>query len=90
MAWYDQHIVRSAAVQGGEPVVKGTRTPVRTITILYHQTYPKDLDRVHASLPHLTRQQVEAALEYYHAHRTEIDADIARHRLLLQEFAATS
>lgn len=90
MGWYEQHITRTPGVQGGEPVVRGTRTPVRTIAILYHETYPDDLERVRASLPHLEPVQIEAALEYYRAHRPEIDAAIERHRKALQEFPAPS
>jgi uncharacterized protein (DUF433 family) len=80
MNWYDDHITRIPGVQGGEPVVVGTRTPVRTIAILYHETYAYDLAKVLASLPHLTSTQVDAALAYYRDHRAEIDALSARHR----------
>jgi uncharacterized protein (DUF433 family) len=87
---YDEYIARAPGVQGGEPVIKGTRTPVRTIAVLYRDTYPDDLDKVHASLPHLTADQVKAALGYYNDHRAEVDGHILRHRTALQRFRAAS
>lgn len=90
MGQHQQHITRSPRVQGGEPVIRGTRTPVRTIVVLYFETYPDDLERVRASLPHLTPAQIDAALEYYRAHRSEIDAAIERHRKTLAEFPVPS
>lgn len=90
MGWYDQYVTRVPGVQGGEPVLVGTRTPVRSIAVLYWRTYPKQIDEVQAALPHLTRIQLDAALAYYCDHRAEIDADIEGHRQALQEFIATA
>ena len=87
--WFEQHITRYDSVQGGHPVVVGTRTPVRTVAILFHEVYPGDVAEVHRSLPHLTQEQVEAALAYYDAHRAEIDADIERHEQAAQAFLLT-
>lgn len=80
MAWYDAYIVTIPGVQGGSPVVRGSRTPVRTVATFYHVTYDRDLDEVRTALPHLTSEQIQAALAYYEDHRAEVDADIARHR----------
>jgi uncharacterized protein (DUF433 family) len=74
--WYEQHIAQYEGVCGGDPVVAGTRTPVATIAMLYEHVYPLDVDGVNQSLPHLTREQVLAALAYYDDHRAEIDAQI--------------
>lgn len=83
---FEKHITRYEGVQGGEPVIVGTRTPVRTIVEQFYWVYPGDMDEVHRSLPHLTREQIEAALAYYDAHRAEIDADFARHEEAVREF----
>ena len=90
MSWYDDFITRTPGVQGGEPVVAGTRTPVRTIAVLYHETYAYDLTKVLASLSHLTPNQVDAALQYYRDHQAEIDALTRGHRQALKEFIAAS
>lgn len=79
------HITTVPGVQGGEPVVRGTRTPVRTIAVLYHETYPGDREEVRKALPHLTSDEIDAALAYYALHRHEIDALIAEHERVLQE-----
>jgi uncharacterized protein (DUF433 family) len=84
--WYESYIERVEGVQGGEPVVCGTRTPVRTIAILFHVTYPNDIDEVRRALPHQTAEQIDAALAYYRVHRDEIDADIERHEQALRDF----
>lgn len=73
----DQEIECRPGVQGGEPVIAGTRTPVRSVVVYWHQLYPGDLAAVRRALPHLTETQIYAALAYYDAHRDEIDADIA-------------
>ena len=71
-------------------MVRGTRTPVRTVVILCTTTYLACRDRVLAALPHLTEEQVEAALAYYRDHAAEIDAEIDRHRVALWEFLQAS
>lgn len=88
--WFDEYVARIDGVQGGEPVLRGTRTPVRTIAVLFREIYPGDLGQARASLPHLQPIQVDAALAYYAAHKAEINDDIARHRQILEEFAARS
>jgi uncharacterized protein (DUF433 family) len=70
-------------VQGGEPVLRGTRTPVRTVVILYDRVYDHDTDEVRRALPHLSAPQIEAALAYYAQHRAEIDRHIERHERAL-------
>jgi uncharacterized protein (DUF433 family) len=69
------HIVRDAAILGGEPVVKGTRVPVRTVAILcrlYHT-----MAAVRAAYPMLTAEQIDEALAYYGAHWEEIERFVA-------------
>jgi uncharacterized protein (DUF433 family) len=84
-AWCDRFIARVPGVQGGEPVVRGTRTPVRTIAVLFHETYPGDMAEVQRALSHLTSEQINAALAFYELHRAEIDGYIAEHQYLLDQ-----
>ncbi len=73
-------IVRVPGVAGGYPAITGTRTSVRVIVELYLDLYPGDIDAIVESLPHLTREQVEAALDFYDANRAIVDEDINRNR----------
>lgn len=55
-------IVRDPAVQGGKPIVKGTRIPVELV--LGHLVGTPDLDDLFAAYPHLTIDDVKAVLAY--------------------------
>jgi uncharacterized protein (DUF433 family) len=68
-------IARDPAILDGEPVVRGTRVPVRTVAILarlYHT-----LDAVRAAYPMLSAEAINEALAYYGAHWQEIERLIA-------------
>jgi uncharacterized protein (DUF433 family) len=69
-------IVRSDDIRGGRPRIAGTGVTVRRIAEWYKLGLtPREIaDR----LEHLTLAQVYAALTYYHANQSEIEADIAR------------
>lgn len=68
-------IERNPEVCGGEPVLTGTRTPVRGIIQQIHQgTTPSEL---FDQMPHLNMEQVRAALEYYRRHKADIDNAVA-------------
>lgn len=69
-------IVRNPRVQGGEPVVRGTRVPVRSIVIAFER-YGGDIAHVGRSFT-LEPEQVRAALAYYETHKAEIDEIIER------------
>ena len=73
-------IAQYPGVQGGYPVIAGTLTPVRAIVELYYDIYPFDIDEVHRSLPHLTIEQIRAALAYYDEQPELVDEDIVRQR----------
>lgn len=73
-------VERISGVQGGYPVIAGIRTPVRTIVQMFCETYPGDIDRITEALPHLTRDQVESALNYYREYPDAVDEDIERQR----------
>lgn len=69
------HIVRVEGVCGGEPIIDGLRVAVRQVVTPFLQgdTVPEIADALH-----ITPAQVFHALSYYHDHRGEIDALIAR------------
>lgn len=67
------HIVRNPKIQGGEPIIKGTRFPVRSVVvyILKNGMLPEELIR---EFPQLTLASVYDALAYYYDHKEEIDS----------------
>ena len=73
------YIVTDDQILGGEPVVAGTRTPVRAIVELWRQGIASGAIPSH--LPHLTLAQVFDALSYYSDHQAEINAQIERNRI---------
>ncbi|MGI8885026.1 MAG: DUF433 domain-containing protein [Pyrinomonadaceae bacterium] len=65
--------------KSGEPIIKGTRTSVRTIVEKWGIGYtPEDIVR---GLPHLTLAQVFEAMSYYYDNKAEIDDFIERNRV---------
>jgi len=87
--WYHQYIQKVPGVQGGEPVVAGTRTPVRAVVELFRDVYPGDWQELQRSLSHLSLTQLKAALAYYRDHPDEIDGHIERHRKALRSLQMT-
>jgi uncharacterized protein (DUF433 family) len=69
-------IVRNPEILDGEPVVAGTRVPVRVL-VQYDRIYCHDLEQLGHSYPTLTRADIEEALAFYEVHREEIDWYIA-------------
>jgi len=72
--WLATSIVHDKEILGGEPVIEGTRTPVRAV-IEYLRLYGSK-ERVLEALPHLTADQLEAAIAYYEIHPEEVEAHI--------------
>jgi uncharacterized protein (DUF433 family) len=73
------YIVRVEEILGGEPIIRGTRTPVRAVVECWRfGDTPEEIVR---KLPHLRLAQVFGALSYYDDHRAEIDAYIALNRV---------
>lgn len=62
-------------VQGGRPVIKGTRFPVASIM----QNYRRGLsvEETLREFPHLNTAQVQGALSYYQGRQEQIDREIA-------------
>jgi uncharacterized protein (DUF433 family) len=69
------YVTQKRNVQGGSPVIKGTRIPVSAILIHYKQG--KDVDEILELYPHLTPAQVHDTLSYYHDHQEEMEKEIA-------------
>jgi uncharacterized protein (DUF433 family) len=73
------YIVTDDRILGGEPIIKGTRTPIRAIVEIYRLgTSPEEIP---SRLPHLTLAQVFDALSYYNDHPDEINTYIERNRI---------
>lgn len=70
------HVERRGGVQGGLPIIKGTRFPVSSIV----QNYRRGLsvDEILRAFPSLTAAQVFDALSYYHDHQELIDSELAQ------------
>ena len=73
------YVVRDPAILGGEPIIKGTRTPVRAVVENWRLGLSPEEIVVH--LPHLTLAQVFDALSYYADHRGEVDRFIEINRV---------
>ena len=72
-------VVTDDHILGGEPIIKGTRTPVRAIVEIWRAGTPPEL--IPHGLPHLSLAQVFAALSYYSDHQDEITTYIERNRI---------
>jgi uncharacterized protein (DUF433 family) len=73
------YITAEEDILGGEPIVKGTRTPVRAIVEIWRLGTPAE--EISNRLPHLTLAQVFSALSYYSDHQDEINEYIRRNRI---------
>lgn len=67
-------VVRNPRVHGGEPVIRGTRIPVRAIVVAWEAE--PDVAAMLQAYPRLMAEDVREALAYYAAHRDEVDARI--------------
>lgn len=66
-------------ILSGEPIIKGTRTPVRAIVETWRMgVAPEEILKV---MPHLTLAQVFCALTYYSDRQEEINDYIERNRI---------
>jgi uncharacterized protein (DUF433 family) len=69
------YVERNPRILHGEPIIAGTRVPVRAIVVSW-QTDP-NLARMWAAYPAVPSDAVMAALAYYADHCAEIDQYIA-------------
>lgn len=74
-----RYIVRESGILQGEPIIRGTRTPVRAIVETWRSGVPPEA--ITEGMPHLTLAQVFDALSYYSDHQSEINGYIERNRI---------
>lgn len=72
------YVTEVEGIAGGKPVIKDTRTPVRSI-VAYHQMGDTP-EEIQLKLPHLSLAKIHDALSFYYDHQKEIDADIEANR----------
>ena len=74
-----RYITTNKEILSGEPIIKGTRTPVRAIVENWRLGLsPEEIVR---GLPHLTLAQVFEAMSYYYDNQEEIDDYMERNRI---------
>lgn len=73
------YIVTDNQILSGEPIIIGTRTPVRAIVEIWRQGAPPEAIPQH--LPHLTVAQIFDALSYYSDNQDEINRHISRNHI---------
>lgn len=74
-----RYIVNDNRILGGEPIIRGTRTPVRAVVETWRLGVPPE--EIPGRLPHLSLAQVFDALSYCSDHQEEINAHIERNRI---------
>jgi len=73
------YVVTDDRILGGEPIIKGTRTPIRAIVEIYRLGISPE--EIPSRLPHLTLAQVFDALSYYNDHPDKINDYIEQNRI---------
>ncbi|MGB0560386.1 MAG: DUF433 domain-containing protein [Spirulinaceae cyanobacterium] len=74
-----RYITRDPQILNNEPIVVGTRTPVRAIVETWRLGTPPE--EIPQHLPHLTLAQVFDALSFYLDHQREINQHIEQNRI---------
>lgn len=74
-----KYIVKDNEILDGEPVIKGTRTPIRAIVENWRLGLSPEEIVIH--MPHLTLAQVFEALSYYSDHKEEINEYIVKNQI---------
>ncbi len=73
------YVTNDQSILGGEPIITGTRTPVRAIVELYRMGISPEEIPTH--LPHLKLAQVFGALCYYSDHTEDINEYIRANKI---------
>jgi len=73
------YVISNSQLLAGEPVIRGSKTPVRAIVELWRMGIAPEEIPLH--LPHLTVAQVFDALSYYAEHQEEINQYIEINRI---------
>jgi uncharacterized protein (DUF433 family) len=74
-----RYIHRDLAILSGEPIITGTRTPVRAIVEMWRRGELPEA--IVAELPYLTLAKVFDALSFYQDNQAEINDYIERNRI---------
>ena len=74
-----RYIIHDPQILGGEPIISGTRTPVRAIVELWRLGIAPE--EIPSHLPHVTAAQVFDALSYFSDNQAEIGNHIERNRI---------
>ena len=74
-----RYVTRDMTLLRGEPVLRGTKTPVRAIVELWRLGTPPEEIPLH--LPHLTLAQVFDALGFYADHQAEVNDYIEQNHI---------
>ncbi|MBE9108822.1 DUF433 domain-containing protein [Nodosilinea sp. LEGE 07298] len=73
------YVVRDDDILNGEPIIRGTRTPIRAIVETWRMGIaPEEIPK---GMPHLTLGQIFGALTYYSDHQEEINQYIEQNRI---------
>ena len=75
-----RRIVTDADILDGEPIIEGTRIPIRAIVLAWRSA-DRDPKKIVQRFPPLRKADITAALRYYEAHREQIEALIAENEL---------
>jgi len=73
------YIIKDEAILGGEPIIKGTRTPVRAVVEWWK--FGSTPEEIKENLPYLSLAQIFDALSYYDDHKEEIERYIIENRI---------
>lgn len=74
-----RYITTNKDILSGEPIIKGTRTPVRSIVEKWRLGYTPE--NIVNGLPYLTLAQIFEAMSYYYDNQAEIDDYIERNHI---------
>ncbi|HSR67219.1 MAG TPA: DUF433 domain-containing protein [Acidobacteriota bacterium] len=74
-----RYIVSNDEILSGEPIIEGTRTPVRAIVEIWRLGIAPE--EIPSHLPHLTLGQIFDALSFYSDHKDQIHEYIERNRI---------
>ena len=66
-----QRIVRDPRIHGGEPIVRGTRVPVRAVVVAWRAE--PDMRSILDAYPRLAKADARDALEYYEERHAALD-----------------
>lgn len=72
------YIVRVRGIASGEPIIRGTRVPVRAIASHYKAS--ETLEEILEAYPHVLPAAVFDAISYYLDHQEEMEAFIDENR----------